>query len=38
VEYEGVDNVKVKGKKEVLIQLADVKRIVAGFDKAGYFR
>jgi|ERR1700682_462166 len=37
VEYDGADNVKVKGKKEAGIGLADVKRIVSEFDKAGYF-
>jgi hypothetical protein len=37
VEYEGADNVKVKGKKDAVIDLADVKRIVSEFDKAAYF-
>ena len=37
VEYEGADNVTVKGKKEATIAPADVKQIVSEFDKAGYF-
>jgi hypothetical protein len=37
LEYEGENNVKVKGKKEGHIDLADIKRIVSEFDKANYF-
>ena len=37
VEYEGNDNVKVKGKKNGRIEPADVKLLVSEFDKANYF-
>lgn len=37
VEYEGKDNVKMKGKKDGHIDRGDVKRIVSEFDKAKYF-
>jgi hypothetical protein len=37
VEYDGEDHVKVKGKKEALIELADIRRIVTEFDQASYF-
>ena len=37
LEYDGADNVKVKGKKDGHIEPDDVKRIVSEFDKANYF-